>query len=132
MPRPNRRLGDRKPVEPTQIQWNVPVSGWRQRFKKQTPHMAVIQDVSVTGAAVVAPKDPNITRGTLVPVSFGWIEGRVRVKRIDAHLDGANSIYGVEFEHTESPLAQAIHKVFLDRKVGPGDDAQPEGPGATL
>lgn len=119
MPRPNRRLGDRKPVEPTQIQWNIPPAGWRQRFKKQAPQTGVLQDVSVTGAAVVAPKDAGISRGTLVPVSFGWIEGRVRVKRIDPHLDGTNSIYGVEFENTESPLAQAIHKVFLDRKVPP-------------
>lgn len=119
MPRPNRRLGDRKPVEPTQIQWNVPASGWLKRFRRGEAQAGILQDVSVTGAAVVAPANPSITLGDMIPVSFGWIEGEVRVKRIDPHLDGSNSIYGVEFERTDTPLAQAIHKVFLDRNLPP-------------
>lgn len=119
MPQPNRRLGDRKPVEPTQIQWNIPPSGWRSRLRKREPQTGLLQDVSVTGAAVVALHDPSISRGQMVPVSFGWIEGQVRVKRIEPHLDGARTIYGVEFERTDTPLAQAIHKAFLNRDVPP-------------
>lgn len=119
MPRANRRLGERKPVEPTQLQWNVPLPGWRQRFKKTEPQIGVLHDVSVTGAAVVAPADENIHRGAEVRVSFGWIEGTVHVKRIDPHLDGTSWIYGVEFERTDAPLAQAIHKAFLERDVPP-------------
>jgi len=126
MPRPNRRLGDRKPVEPTQIQWNVPPTGWLQRFKKRSePQTGVLQDVSVTGAAVVAPSNPSITLGDVIPVSLGWVEGEVRVKRIDPYLDGTNSIYGVEFDRTDSPLAQAVHQVFLDRGLPPDRPSEP-------
>jgi hypothetical protein len=119
MPRLNRRLGERRPVEPTEVLWNLPPSGWRQRFRKAEPQSGLLQDVSVTGAAVVAPADETILRGSEVKVAFGWVEGTVRVKRIDPHLDGARWIYGVEFESTDSPLAQAIHQVFLERDVPP-------------
>ncbi len=112
----NRRLGERAPVEPTQIQWNVPVAGRRQRRKRRKPQVGVIQDVSVTGAAIVAPTDPSIRRGDLVGVSFNWVEGNVRVMRVDPDLDGRSSTYGVEFENTQEPLAQAIHKTFLDHR----------------
>jgi hypothetical protein len=119
MPRPNRRLGDREQVEPTQIQWNVPAPGWRQWFKRRQPQAGLLRDVSVTGAGVLAPVDPSITRGSVVAVAFGWIEGNVVVRRIDPQPDGSNAVYGVEFENTHSPLAQAIHEVFLDRDVPP-------------
>lgn len=117
MPRPNRRLGDREPVEPTQIQWNIPVAtGWRRWFSKREPQVGMLRDVSVTGAAISAPADPSISRGDLIAVSFGWVEGNVRVKRIEPGRDGRSTTYGVEFDNTQAPLAQAIHKVFLDRK----------------
>lgn len=119
MPRTNRRLGERRPVEPTQIQWNIPAPGWRQRFKKLEPQTGLLRDVSVTGAAVVAPADENIARGSEVRVSFRWIEGLVRVKRIDPDADGSRWIYGVEFERTDTPFAQAVHAEFLQRDVPP-------------
>ncbi len=119
MARLNRRLGERRPVEPTQIQWNIPAPGWRQRFRKLEPQTGLLRDVSVTGAAVVAPADEAIVRGTEVRVSFRWVEGLVRVKRVDPHADGARSIYGVEFDRTDSPFAQAVHAEFLHRDVPP-------------
>ena len=119
MPRPNRRLGARRNVEETALQWNIPDGGWRSRLRKETAQVGLLQDVSVTGAGVVAPANPSITRGSTVRVAFGWVEGDVRVKRVEPHPDGQRSIYGVEFDRTDTPLAKAIHAAFLDKNLEP-------------
>ena len=115
MPRLNRRLGERRPVEATEIAWNIPPAGWRQRLRPRDPAVGLIKDVSVTGAAIVAPADPSLHRGSIVPLAFGWIEGTVTVMRVDPSPDPKRLIYGVEFDRTDSPLAKAIHHAFLPK-----------------
>ena len=117
MPRPNRRLGERRTVQPSELYWNLPKPSWKQRFKKQEAEVGLLQDVSVTGAAVVAPANEHIGRGSRVPVAFGWVEGAVRVMRIEPHPDGQRVIYGVEFESSDSELAKAIHQTFLQGDI---------------
>ncbi len=113
MSRPNRRLGDRKPVGSSEIRWNLPQQSWKQRIRKEQPEVGLLQDVSVTGAGIVAPVNDRIGRGSLVPVAFGWVEGTVRVVRVEMHPDGVRAVYGVEWVSTDSPLAKAIHQTFL-------------------
>lgn len=119
MPRPNRRLGERRNIQPSQIHWNLPKQGWKQRFKKQEAQVGILQDVSVTGAAVVAPLDGQVGRGSRVPVAFGWVEGAVRVIRVDPHPDGINATFGVEWESSDSEFTRAVLQTFLESDTPP-------------
>jgi len=109
-------MGERREVGPTELRWNLPTPNWRTRFRPREPQVGLVRDVSVTGAAIVAPADETIVRGSVVPVSFGWVEGTVKVKRVDPDTDPDKCVYGVEFDRTDSALAKAIHTVLL----GPG------------
>lgn len=115
MPRLNRRLGERRPVQPAEVAWKVPPAGWRQRIRPRRPEVGLIKDVSVSGAAIVAPADPGLHRGSIVHVAFGWVEGTVKVMRIDPSPDPKRLIYGVEFE-TDSTFAHALHHAFLNTR----------------
>lgn len=106
-------------MQPSELYWNLPKQSWKSRFKKQEAQVGLLQDVSVTGAAVVAPANEQIGRGTVVPVAFGWVEGTVRVMRVEPHPDGQRAIYGVEFESSDSELAKAIHQTFLQGDLPP-------------
>ncbi|MCB0988273.1 MAG: PilZ domain-containing protein [Acidimicrobiales bacterium] len=119
MPRPNRRLGERRPVQSSELQWNVPKQTALSRFKKQQPEVGLLQDVSVTGAGVVAPISDQIQRGSKVAVAFGWVQGSVRVMRVEPHPDGVRAVYGVEWESTDSELARAILHNFLQSDLPP-------------
>ena len=103
-------------MEPTAVAWKLPRAGWRQSVRPRDPEVGLIHDVSVTGAAIVAPADPKLHRGSVVSVAFGWVEGEVKVKRIDPHTDPTLLIYGVEFVRTDSPFARAIHHAFLQNR----------------
>ena len=124
-------MGERRPVDAAEIQWNIPAPTWRNRLKRAQPQVGLLRDVSVTGAAIRAPQDASLGRGAIVNVAYGWVDGTVRVKRVDA--DGnRTAIYGVEFDHTDSPLARAVHNAHLTSRpvaddYGESDDSEMAG-----
>ena len=54
-----------------------------------------------------------------MPVAFGWVEGAVRVMRVDPHPDGINATFGVEWESSDSEFTRAVLQTFLESDTPP-------------
>ncbi len=99
-----RRLGERLPLGEVLISWRVDeIIPGRLRDKPRPPEIGRLLDVSVSGAAIVAPASPDLRVGRAVAIRLDSADALVRIRRIGDFGDEEWRVYGVEF--LESDLA---------------------------
>lgn len=119
----NRRVGQRHPIESVPVTWRADLprrSGLlRRRTGAQPAHMV---DLSVSGAAVVAPAAGDLRVGSVVVVDYEGHAGRVVIRRIAAGpIASAGSLYGVEFSEPNGELTSALYDLFIRHTSGVPD-----------
>ena len=112
----NRRIGRRVPVTTTaSLSWLLLVPP--KRFgRKRKPQQGWVVDLSLTGARIKAPTDPVVADGSLVAIGVGDLHGVVEVRRIDAAIDPAVSLYGVQFLRLDARLQDLINHTLSARR----------------
>ena len=105
-----RRLGVRQDLRGVHVRWDadqgradVGLSG----------HQAELREMSVSGAAIVAPTGVDWDTGRTVIVAHGAASGSVTIRRVDRiGLDDVR-LYAVEFTDPDPALANALYP-YLD------------------
>ena len=105
-----RRIGKRRGVEPVRVGWMVDrperVGRRLRRRLAGMPGHGVLLDVSVSGAQVLAPADPEIRIGTRFDIEVKGVVGRVVVRRIVHSATPDLCLYGVEIPPESGDLAR--------------------------
>lgn len=113
MPQPNRRLGARTTTPPVDLVWNITKGGGFLRKKKASQGRAMVQDVSVSGAGILASADDTLQVGSVVTVRLDGTEGELVIRRITPSRTPGLVLYGTEFTSTLAPLAQVFQERFM-------------------
>ena len=107
----NRRIGERTAIEPTDITW-LPVQKKPRLRRRTKPKPALLVQLSVTGAGVVAPADFAVHAGTRAVIEIDGLHGLVEVRHIEPSNDPFMSLYGVEFLSLDPKLSQRINRTL--------------------
>ncbi len=114
-----RRLGERVPLGEVLVAWRVDeVIRGRLRDKMRATEVGRIIDVSVSGAAIVAPSSPDLRRGRAVAIRLDDADAVVRIRRIDDFGDPSWRTYGVEFLETDLAFRDWINSLLDIRRPG--------------
>ena len=107
-----RRLGVRQDLRGVFVRWDAD-PGHPNLAVEHTGGESELREMSVSGAAIVAPFDPSFAPDTDVTVAHGDVSGRVRIRRVEKiGLDDLR-LYAVEFTDPDPSLANALYP-FLD------------------
>lgn len=128
-PGAERRLGARLPIEGMWVTWNVGRRDTRpllqrRRYPLETQYGRV-EDLSVSGAAIVAPTDPALRVGSTLMIEAEGFRGMVGVTQMRDTADEGLTRYGVSFVDFPpkftvavyarlDALADASHREFWD------------------
>jgi hypothetical protein len=99
--------------------WLAPFSrSWRaRRRERDLPPVALVEDVSVTGARLVVPRTEGLAVGAIAGVEADGHGGRVEVRWVQDHVDEGRARVGVEFRQMSPELERRIHDLMAeDRK----------------
>jgi hypothetical protein len=114
-----RRIGQRWPSTGLAVGWDVHKrSGLRGR--RYVARDGIVLDVSVSGAAIIAPVDVEMTQGRVVAVAHGPHIGNVMIRRVMATDRHEQVIYGVEF--IDAPISLVS---TLVERAADGPNAHP-------
>lgn len=121
------RIAQRYPVPTTAITWEVPKRRRGGVSAKRYQAEAAIVEVSLMGAAIVAPERWAAVLGTRVAVRWGEVSGSVVIRRSEP-MPGSTDLvrYGVEYLDNPSTLGLALY----DRLVVARQHLLPTEPGA--
>lgn len=81
--------------------------------------MGRLVDISVSGAAVVAPAADDIGPGSVVLVQLGNARAAARIRRVESFDAAGWRIYGVEFVELSPELLEWVNHL-LDERRGRG------------
>lgn len=116
-PDPGRRLGERIPIGDVFMVWRASDEGdARPKRSRREPELARLLNVSVSGAAVVAPTAADLRRGSVLLVQLGNARAAVRIKRIEEFGEADWRTYGVEFVETDPEFLEWISHVLAGRR----------------
>lgn len=122
MPQPNRRLGARTSTPPVDLVWNITKPSGFLKKKKGSEGRAMVQDVSVSGAGILASADDALQVGSVVACRLEGTEGELVIRRITPSSTPGLVLYGTEFTSTLAPLAKLFQERFMaPAKPLPGD-----------
>lgn len=114
-----RRLGERIPLGEVLVAWRVgEVVPGRLRDKPRPAEVGRVLDVSVSGAAIVAPAAPELRKGRVVAIRLDDAEALVRIRRIDAFGEDDWRVYGVELLEADLPFRDWINSLLDVRRPG--------------
>ena len=109
-------------MTPVKIEWRVPEASQKRRWRSSasaTAETGWIVDVSVTGAAVEAPRAEDLFLGQRVRIALGDLQGTVVIRRAQPSTVDRMARYGVEFVDLEPGLADALRALLEeDRPAG--------------
>jgi len=111
------RLGERISLGDVLIGWRVDeiVQG-RLRDRPRPTEIGRIIDVSVSGAAIVAPAAPEMRPGRPVAIRVGEADGIVRIRRVSELEEPGWCLYGVEFVESDLALRDWINGLLDMRR----------------
>ncbi len=117
----HQRIAQRFPVATTPVEWKVPKRRGANPRSKSVWAEAAIIELSVAGAAVVAPLKWRAITGSKVEVRWGDLSGLVVVRREVAFPRSTTmAMYGVEYADNASPFALNLFERLV---VQPAMDA---------
>lgn len=111
------RLGERIDLGEVFVSWRVDelVPG-RLRDKARPPEIGRVVDVSISGAAIVAPTSPQLRRGRPVCIRLDDADAVVRIRRIEEIGDDDWRLYGVEFVETDLAFRDWVNGLLDARR----------------
>jgi hypothetical protein len=107
-----RRLGIRQNMPDVTISWDVDPNRTGVSVA-DTGSPGELREMSVSGAAIVAPFAPEFVEGADVSVAHGSASGLVRIRRVEQIGDDMRRLYAVEFIDPDPALANSLYP-FLD------------------
>lgn len=117
-----RRIGERKQLSPLTVGWttqHVERGGVLGRKKVRTLQQSGrLLDISVSGAAILAPRFPGLRQGCSVLISFEGFEGVVEVRRWEPTEDDDLLRYGVQFVDMDPRLKDRLFEVLGQDRPG--------------
>lgn len=113
-----RRLGERLALGEVLLSWRVDeVIPGRVRDKPRPPEIGRLIDVSVSGAAIVAPASSDLRPGRPVVIRLDGADAVVRIRRIGDVGDDAWRLYGVEFVDLDLAFRDWINALLDVRRL---------------
>ncbi len=113
-----RRLGERLDLGEVLLSWRVDeVIPGRLKDKPRPPEIGRLIDVSVSGAAIVAPASSDLRPGRPVVIRLDGADAVVRIRRIAEFGDDAWRIYGVEFIDVDLAFRDWINALLDARRL---------------
>jgi hypothetical protein len=108
-PAQERRLGVRRKVV-GRLGWLAPFTrSWRaRRREKDLPAIALVEDLSMTGARLVVPRTEGLTVGAHAGVEADGHRGTVAVRWMQDHDDATRARVGVEFLALSAQLEERV------------------------
>ncbi|MFN8019247.1 MAG: hypothetical protein U0P45_14150 [Acidimicrobiales bacterium] len=105
----SERIAQRYRVPTTPVQWDVPKKSWITGGSKLHREQAAVIEVSVVGAAIVAPDTTALGIGSKVEVYWNGTKGNIIVRRV-ARYPGSTDLllFGVEYADNPSILGTAL------------------------
>ncbi len=113
VPAVEQRIGVRRAVEGVTLL--VPGDSGRRRLGTPPPVAAPVVNLSVTGAAIVPPGGRDLLVGSVLPVTFDDVTGKVRVRRVQSDARNGFSFVGVSFNEDALTVAAANRLEILKR-----------------
>jgi hypothetical protein len=112
-----RRLGERILLGEVLISWRVDeVIPGRVRDKARPPEIGRLLDVSVSGAAIVAPASSDLRVGRAVAIRLDGADALVRIRRIADLGHEEWRLYGVEFVESDLEFRDWINRLLDVRR----------------
>ena len=112
-----RRIVTRRPTE-GRLGWLAPFTrSWRDRRReKHLPAVAIVEDLSLTGARLVVPRTANLEVGAMAGVVAEGSHGTVEVRWMEAHEDPERARVGVEFRSLSPRLQERINSLLGEER----------------
>jgi hypothetical protein len=108
----DRRLGVRYPAASVPLGWNLDRP--HHLFGRRARITAHVIDISLEGAAILGPDDPDLIRGRLVTVDWGGARAVIGIRHVEPGPVPRISLYGVEFEELSEPFARRLDRFVSD------------------
>jgi hypothetical protein len=105
-------------MTPIKISWRVPEKSRKKRWRSAAPEGETgwIVDVSVTGAAIEAPRSDDLFLGHRVRIALGEHQGMVVIRRAVPSTVERMARYGVEFVDLEPELADELRTLLEEER----------------
>jgi len=126
-----RRIGRRVEVDAIDVTWIVAQTGRFGMKKRPLVAAGQIEDISVTGAAVIGPAELPLEPGATTLLRSGGGDSVVVVRHRAPTEDHGIVRYGVEITRPSPSLKQHIHQVLTQAAGGSPGSASSVEPGPT-
>jgi hypothetical protein len=117
-PHGERRIVSRRAVI-GRLGWLAPFTrSWRaRRREKELPAVAMVEDLSLTGARLVVPRTEGVAVGAFAGIEADGHSGSVEIRWVQDHDDPSRVLVGVEFRTLSHELEKRVHDLLAeDRK----------------
>lgn len=101
------------------VTWYPPTKRWL--WTRPRPAVAEVIDLSVGGALLLAPANPDIRPSSVIEMESGGARGRVEVRHVHQSLDPEQHYYGVLFLHLQPELRQRLFDVVAAERGDRGE-----------
>lgn len=120
---PEQRLGARVETDGLWFAWDLERRERRtlreRRRHRNDQQWGLVVDLSVSGAAIVAPFAPHLRRGSMLFVEAGGFRGMIAIHRVAEIGDPERRLYGVSFVDFPPAFTVFVYSVL--------EAARPEG-----
>lgn len=113
-----RRIGRRAPAADIPVTWVVPRKATFTLKRSPRLYDGYIDNVSLTGAAVVGPEEMEVEVGEIVILRWEGLDSSVRVRHLGPSGEPGLTTYGVELEVVHPRLRREIIRM-LDGRDAP-------------
>jgi len=109
-----RRIGSRQKVH-GRARWRARRgSSWFARFRRRDWRTVIVDDLSITGARVIADVEPTMRTGSVVEIEAEGHGGTARIRWIEPQPDGHAAHVGLEFLELSPGLQQRVEALVAD------------------
>ena len=100
------------------MSWRPPfTSSWRaRRREKHLDAVAVVEEVSLTGARLVVPRTDGLQVGAFAGIEADGHEGSVEIRWVEDHDDPTRARIGVEFRRLSPELKELVNGLLGEER----------------
>jgi hypothetical protein len=113
----DRRIVGRRPAT-GRMSWRPPFTrSWRaRRRERRLDAIALVEEVSLTGARLVVPRTDGLEVGAIAGVEADGFEGKVEIRWIEGHDDPSRARIGVEYRELSPELEDRVHELLGEER----------------
>jgi len=109
-----RRIGSRQKVNGKARWRTLTRSSWFGRWRGRDWRTVIVDDLSITGARVIAEAEPTLRVGRVVELQADGHSGTARIRWIDLQPDGHAANVGVEFLELSPGLRERVEALVAE------------------